>query len=265
MLTRQKPQLGQLPDYTRFPWPNALWPFIKAGNLIDLSGNKLTGTFNGNPQWIGSALDLDGTGDYVTVVDNNKLGFQGANDNFTIIAKIRPDVINAHQGIVYKDDSEFGPTNDDFWRMHLWSDNKITCSLDAIDFSSATGVCAVGVDVHIAGVFDKSGYGRIYINGVASGTPVALNNEILNLATQKIYIGHHHPDSGGDFDFDGLIYYVMILPFALTAQQITYLYQHHFPWFEEDPVSHLYVPGAPPTVKPAWYYNQMTAMMRRSA
>jgi len=168
---------------------------------------------------IGSyALNFDGNGDYIQVSDGDSLDFEGAGESFTVSAWIYPNTLSSQRAIVYKADSD-----DDFWRVHQWNDNKITCSLDTIDFNSATGVFTVNDWYHVVCVFDKDGYGRVYINGQTSGSPVALNNEVLNIANQNLYIGQSS-FTGYEFEYDGSIDDVRVYNYALSASEIQQLF-----------------------------------------
>jgi len=263
MLTRQKPQLGQLPDYTRFPWPVALWPFIKAGNLIDLSGNRIAGTIT-NAVWkageFGPVLAFDGTGDYVQATKPSCI----AQDKpITAVIRVKNlDAVNLRAILNIQ-----GAVGDQL--------KQVLC----IYFMDGGSIIRVSHRQNSgmgreSNSFTTTNWNQIAITNTGAGAPsdIYINGKLENAGINVTL-----SDFGGDViqiakgvtaTYDGKceVDYCIIFDRVLTASQIAQLSSYDpFPWFEEDPVSHLYVPGAPPTVKPAWYYNQMTAMMRRSA
>ncbi len=175
----------------------------------------------------GLALEVGGSlYNGVTITDNGALGFEGASESFSVLIQLRPDVTNSHQGLVYKADA-----NNDFWRVHLWNNNRVVCSLDNIDFSTGTSVFSAGSMYFVVCLFNKEGNGEIYINGVQDGTPVALSNETLALSASEFAIGHNPTETAQNFD--GLIGSVRIYNRILLPAEIKYMYQHPLAMFQQ--------------------------------
>lgn len=231
ILLQQKPLLGELPDLTRFPyWPVALWPFIKSGNLIDLSGNKNTGTLVADTHFVpgkfGSVLDFDGTSDYVEVTDNPSLNF-GTGD-FTLTAWICPTDISSvciMSKYTYNDDFE--------WYLIIGSQQRLY--IDG-SYHDATATFSAGVWAFVA-VTRRNGTIQFYKNGLPDGSTGTLTGSIDN--NRPFYIGQR---VAGGHIWTGQIGYSTVFDVGLTASQIACLYWHHFPWFVKDKVSQLYIP-----------------------
>jgi len=249
-VSQQKPLLGELPDWTRFPKPVALWPFIKAGNLIDLSGNRNTGTFSGNPTWVagkyGAGIHFTlATSDYISVGDKPTLeGF----DKITVVVSGMRDSTN-RMTILSKSNS--------------YLVRFLTGNIELLIYDTAWRIVAYAPEpvnleqYHYVLTWQAGSAGKVYKNG----TDTTAGGESANTSAvnaNPVLIGTF----GTDY-YQGDMNFTIIFNRVLSAPQIPYLYHHPWPWFIEDEVSHLYVP-APPTVKPYWYYHQMQSIMRRT-
>ena len=235
-MLQQKPLLGELPDWTRFPKPVALWPFIKAGNLIDLSGNRHTGTFGAgaaSPSWTagnyGSAVIFDG-GDYIdcglasnilTAHPSTRIVWfrRTAEDRTFLLSGTSPN----HDLQIWNDDTIYFEGSGDQYKFSHTYDAKQHC-IAIVDAGSG-----------------NSGYAA-YLDGVLQSIS---SSGVASTSQNNFIIGNR---DAADRGMIGLIDLVMIFPFALNASQIAYLYNiNPFPWFAEDEVSHLYLPGGAPS------------------
>lgn len=196
------------------------------GNTVfDLSGNGNPATNNG-ADWIPDGFDFNGSGGYLAINDGDFLDFEGATESFSVVFSFRPDNVLSHQALLYKMDA-----NNDFWRIHIWNDNKITASLDAIDFSTSTGRFTTGNIYHIAVVFNKNKNGEIYVDGIQDGTPVALNNEVMNISYQSVLIGR--APGVEPYYFNGRMYYAYIYNRALSSDEVSNLYREPYAMFQQ--------------------------------
>lgn len=258
-MNQQKPLLGELPDWTRFPRPVALWPFIKAGNLIDLSGNGKHGTLAAGAFFdagkYGPAVRFDGSDDYVNI------GSFDVPSDFSIVVRIQvpntwvtyyPQIFASYLAATDRISfraRDFDKGDDVFFIARKNSINNTVQSTSPLSAGShhlvVTCPGASAAKLFIDGILDNTGAGGSMATYTASDTRIGS------------YIGV------GASWFNGLVDYLVVFDCILSASEIAYLYWNPFPWFVEDEVSHLYVP-APPTVKPFWYYQQMQSVMRRT-
>lgn len=259
-MSQQKPLLGQLPDWTRFPRPVGLWLFNEgSGNkILDLSGNGNHGTFVGSTAWaagaFGPAANLIANGDNILVPYSPSLS---VTNGITISLLVTPvDVY--YVGLVSKHD--LGSSGYGKWTLFI-ENNVLIFKVDAGSVVTATGTTTLVANTlyHLVGTYDRQNV-KVYVNAIEEGS--AADTDPIDVNTTQVNIGTYY--QGGAQSFEGLIHSTMIFPFALSASQIAQGHRELFPWFVEDEVSHLYVPGGPPTVKPWWYYRQMESMMRRT-
>ena len=260
-MLRQKPLLGELPDWTRFPRPVALWPGIKAGNLIDISGNRNNGTLSGNTFWVpgkfGPALQFDGATDVINLGTNPKLGF--TSEDFTVYIYFKITDSSESDWLYSK-----GQANNDGFYIQARNDKIIrvaTCQ-DGAQQETDTSTTFSDNVWHSLFVVRKGNYIYIYLDGVEcsySFHPAISNPD--DASARIAYISGYF----GDYGIIGLISHGAVWNgSALTASQIARLCWNPFPWFVEDEVSHLYLPGGAPAVKPWWYYKQIESVIRRA-
>jgi len=167
-------------------------------NLEDSSGNGNTGIFNGATSYVtgvdGSAIDLDGSGAYVSIPGSNTPG--GAfdfNDAVTVAAWIKVEAFNNDYATIIS-------KGDDAWRLarHMNTDQlEIACT--GVTSSSIWGHIAGGTSVkdglwhHVAGVYDGSGL-YLYIDGVLDAQDEATGT--INNNSYEVYIGENAEANG---------------------------------------------------------------------
>lgn len=224
-------------DTTTCNPPVGEWKFDEntgTSTTADTSGNGFTGTLNGGMiegDWvqgkIGSALDFDGTDDYVSVADTSTLRFDSGSSDFSVFAWIKKDAINTSYQIVDKRDG-----SGDGWLMYADSSNRLECSIDAIDVTSAA--ILTDTNWHFVGcTFDRDGNGQAYIDGVVSGTPVAISSEVM-ATTSVLTIGRQSYNNNRPFD--GRIDNVHVYNYLRSPAQIAWEYNRGAPvaWYKLD-------------------------------
>jgi len=236
---QQKPLLGELPDWTRFPRPVGLWVMNESsGSIIkDLSGNRNTGILEGDTHWVGSALSFDGTGDWVVTSKGSSYDL-GIRQNATYCVWIKPANVTGNKDIISDFNNVVGMTlrcSGDDLLAYVYPNNHRITKADVIT-TDWQFVCMT-MDANV----------NIYHNGIFQGS-VALGEDIGDGGTLRI-----GSNAVGGNPFVGLIGYASVFSRALSAAEIALLYYNPFPWFVEDEVSHLYVPGAPPAGSPYYY------------
>ena len=183
--------------------------------ILDYSSYKIP-IVNYNVKYRGNGLYFGGSSSasHLEIHDKELLAFEGATEDFTVSMRFTPHYLSSHQILIMK-----GDANDDFWRVHLWDNNRVVCSLDAIDFATSIGRFVIGGQYSLINVFNKSGNGQIYVDGSPSGSSVALNNEVLALANQYMQIGcsSYGPTF---YYFLGYIYELHIAKKVYTPEQI---------------------------------------------
>lgn len=154
----------------------AHWTFDDGAGTTaaDSSGNGLTGTLAGNPQWVagvaGGALALDGSGDYVECGDI----LNGLTLPFTFTAWVNKQTAEDNT-IVSSDDN--ASTYAGFW-IHLNNNGSVAVNLGQNSGSSsgarrtknsATGLYTPGTWFHLAVVVNGLTDMRILVDGLDAG------------------------------------------------------------------------------------------------
>lgn len=193
-------------------------------NITSSGSNTSTGNCNANDsaqawsngtngKW-NSALDFDGTDDYVSVSDTAILRFDNAVDDFSLFAWVKRTTTGTEY-ILSKEDAD-----NDGWRLMIDASNLVVCSQDATDVSSSSSI--TDTNWHLIGcTIDRDGNGQVYIDGVANGAAVAMGTDAM-ATTSAIRIGTRSYTSTSYFN--GLIDDVRIYPYAITAAQAKTLY-----------------------------------------
>ena len=205
-----------------------------SGNKVfDLSGNGNTGTFVGDTHFVpgkfGSALDFDGTGDYVGCGTNPSIKPTGAmtiafwakgmsgNANITGVGTLGA---SGSRGFVV------GPDDGDRFMMLIASSATTIQSVEDDGSFSTDGTQWE----HYVGVYQPSAYLRIYWNGVLVGEKTT---SIPASQYQANGIGVRLGDRGdGSSHLQGLIDHVKIWNRALSASEIALDYREPFCMFD---------------------------------
>ena len=232
----QKPMLGQLPDWTRFPQPAALYVMNEGtGSIInDLSGNGQVGSLVADTHWVpgrlGHALSFDGTGDYVQITNKNPCFTGGLFRNSTIIFWFKANnVTDGTKGIVSCSSSIISTTP-----ALLIQQNTSTIRFYnlSVGYWGAFTIEA-GKWYQVAfvndGVNDHAYINGIYINSIAQSATTK--------DTTYLYFG-----TGYNGQFNGQISNGTLFSSALTVSQIRQLYIDPFPWFRREPAIKLWTP-----------------------
>jgi tetratricopeptide (TPR) repeat protein len=202
----------------------------REGIVVDSSGNGLDGNLVGDAKIIsdpqrGNVLSLDGDGDYMDCGNNPAFNITGS---ITMAAWIKVNKFDRDwQAIVTKGEQ-------DTWslRRHLDSNNVVFYGSQAVsgysdyvgfDFTVGEGEDGNVNDGrwhHIAGVYDGT-KACLYIDGVLSGPADLYGRFATN--NDPIYIGEESTNQM--YGWNGLIDDVRIYSYALSAEEISELYQ----------------------------------------
>ena len=187
-----------------------MWLFDEDDDDIatDSSGNGNDGELIGGPKWVdgkfGSALEFDGVGSYVNILNSESLN----SDSFTLSLWAQPNQLRI-QGLVDK-------TPAPQWRLFMNS------PAGAVEFDAlpgeianiATPVTSVGQWSHIAATYDSgTKTAKIYFNGTLSQQ--AANVDMNN--TSPVNINIASPENNR---INGIIDEVAFFNVALEAQDI---------------------------------------------
>jgi len=197
------------------------WQFDEGSGttVVDSSGAGHAGTVSGNPTWVsgvkGSALRLDGNGDYVTVADAPSLDLSGA---MSIAVWVRPEK-TATQYVVKK-----GTSSVDGYEIGLSSAGKIFFRLNAVSSgdtyrinSTSTYPTNGSTWVHVVGVYDGTTM-RLYVNGVQQAS--APGPSAIAVNTLPLVLG---AEGAGYRPLTGALDVTGIYDHALTTAEITTL------------------------------------------
>ncbi|QDS96869.1 LamG domain-containing protein [Adhaeretor mobilis] len=193
------------------------------GTVVDTSGHGHVGTVNGSPQAIngpsGSALQLDGSSDYIEIEDTPLLDIT---DQITISTWIRPDE-KGTQYLVKK--AEHG--NTDGFELSLSSKGKVFVRFnqdsDKNDhrLNSSTSYSTNGSEwMHVVATYDGSSI-RLYINGQLDNSV----NDQFTITTNNLplALGAEH---GGYRAFSGGMDDVRIYNHAIDDAEVQSLYSN---------------------------------------
>jgi flagellin-like protein len=204
-----------------------IWHFDEGSETTtyDNSGNGNNGTLVNGPTWtsgkIESAVNFDGTDDYVSVPDADSLDFTTA---MTVMAWVKLDDITADHWVASKSgyvDGEFAT-----WRIGYISWSGFVFLFREWDgVVSSTTFPTTGTWYHIAATYDGS-HTKIYVNGVLEGT-LAYSTPI-EVTDYPLYIGSGSWAETPELFFDGTIDEVRVYDRALSAVEISDIYNMTF-------------------------------------
>jgi len=198
----------------------------------DTSSNSNDGSLQNDTTWesaakckYASCLSFDGDDDYVALGYDESFDFKGYDKSFTLTAWINTDTLDSNGGIVTRSTQEatkqyalnFAATNNNI---------SFTVRSDSTHVvSSATDTITANSWYYVVGVAD-SGTMRVYVNGVTSGTTdTYTNGPVKDRGTAVADIGvYYRNEAGSEAFFNGQIDNVMIFDYALTQEQISWLY-----------------------------------------
>jgi hypothetical protein len=192
---------------------------------LTLSGNNagtcdsLTATdswYLGRTGKYSGALGLDGN-DSVAITDHANLRFDAASQDFSLFTWVKRAAAGAVHTLMSKEDAD-----NDGYRLIINADNTVTCSVDSIDITSTTTIDTAWH--HVGCVIKRSGTGQIYIDGVPSGAPTAINAEAM-ATTANLTLGARSYTATNYLN--GLLDDLRLYNYALTAEQIKTLYNYN--------------------------------------
>ena len=208
------------------------WLMNEGGGTIvnDLSGNGNTGSLIADTHFVGGkfgpALDFDGTGDYVTVLDSPELRFDSASQDFSIFAWVKGGGA-AVDVIVDKRDA-----NNDGWRL-TFASGAVWLSVDGADCKTSSSTINDGTWHFVGGSIVRSGNGQMYLDGIANGAAENVSGQGAMQTTSQVTFGTTSYSVTTDV-LTGQIDHVMIYNRALSASEILNLYRSPFCMFEVD-------------------------------
>ena len=198
-------------------------------SATDSSTNANTGTLTGGPAWttgqIGSAVDFDGTDDYVTVADADALDVADST-HFTLTGWFNRDTFTADHTIIAKRNGQ--AAGDTGYVLYVDDANddivfEVSDGTDEYSRTSTSSFTSSGWQ-HVAAVFDDTLGMTIYINGTvnqdaASGT---LGN-IGSLANTVAFRSGAESDAGSPFD--GKLDEIRLYNRVLSPDEVNQLYR----------------------------------------
>lgn len=253
----QKPILGTLPNYAHPLTPTAAWIMNEgSGNKIyDIIGRN-HGTFGAGaaaPTWkpgrTGSALDFDGTDDYI----NTPVNLNWTEGSIGVWAK--SDDLNARNLFVYTADDGLSTYSHmagfrDTGYIHAYIYDGTQLPLDSDITVSA------GNWYHVVITWKVNDYFKLFVNGnlenqVAMGTAWKDGNKFL--------IGKNSQYTTLQNYFSGAIDEVHIYNWALSAAEIWQLYVDPYCWLAEPYQAELMYAAPPAGVMSPYYYESLMA------
>lgn len=197
-------------------------------SINDATGNGHSGTLSGSVSrlnFLGQALELDGSGDAVTIADNAS---QTGMTELTLSAWVKVDALGTIQSVISK--SEDGV--DEAYELNILADGRISLTVSgnglggdlgfARSTADAAGQLEPGEWYHIAGTWDGVNPTTMFINGVdvtdPGGTAVAgsVNDSAVDLGIGSSIDGSNVHSRL----FDGQVDEVSIFSTGMTAADI---------------------------------------------
>jgi hypothetical protein len=201
----------------------AIWHFDKGSETTaeDSSGNENHGIISG-ATWttglLGSALEFDGTDDYIEVA--NSASLDSITDEITLIAWVKTPVSERHT-ILDRWLYDTGVDERSF-ELDISSDGKISFGLSVDGSSSAwlesAGTVTADVWTHVAATSNGTTM-RIYINGQADMNTASAPSGIY-AAAANLHIGRWWCEGTWSDAFDGVIDEAKIFKRALIPEEI---------------------------------------------
>lgn len=204
------------------PMPVGLWILWErgGGKVYDLSGNGNDGDIVG-ADWVPQGLDFNGTSDYIDLGNPSTLNF-GTSDFSIFAGIICSDLLGStYRQIVNKegvDPRYYFRVQDDAQGqgvLHVMIDDGVTSV-------SNFGVTHVDDNTlhHVGVTFDRSGFSRLYIDGLPEGSPVNISavGDIDN--NNNFLIGKRHDNT--DY-FKEILEYIYVFPAVLIPSQVATL------------------------------------------
>src|SRR3989338_6370962 len=210
-----------LVGYWTFDGATTTWSSATAGITGDLSGNFNTGTLTNMNRAtspaigkIGQALKFNGTNSYVSIGDNSSLNLS---TSFTVSAWTK-----RNNGAVADDQIYVSGTQSGYWGIYRDA-TKLAFYERGIAGYTANTTLKDDVWYHVVVVKNGDGANnlRFYINGVTDGSASVGS---VSLPSGEKRIGCWSEGAGSNVDFDGLIDDVRIYNRALSAGEVTQLY-----------------------------------------
>ena len=222
----------------------AYWPLDEGAgtNTEDLTGNGSDGTFLDSPTWVGgkfgSALDFDGDNDAVDCGNQSILDF-GTGD-WTVSAWIKVSVNPGDDTAIFSKGMETSPNTD--YQMRLRDDDggdiMIRIDNDDTRYNPNTGdhpgLYTVPGWHHIVGMRRDGTNLRVYVDGLEdmgvtnhSESTIPDSFDLSDTSAHNAYIGAVAGGAGNPRRFFvGLIDDVAVWNRALTAEEVTYLWNN---------------------------------------
>lgn len=259
----QKPLLGTLPNYAHPLTPNVgAWLFNEnSGNKVfDLSGNGNHGTFGAGtaaPTWVlgrtGSALEFDGTEDYVNIPSSSDFDLATGTISFWTKKK------TADTEYIF---SVIQLPNTDYFHIVLTGapTGKINVEIEDGNVKKTTlytdSLRILDTNWHHIVVTQNGTEMSIYIDGVKS-TVTGTNSDYFldHLTAWSVDIGRAREA----LYYDGIINDVMIYNRALSASEIRQLYIDPYCWLTQPMEAELMYAAPPVGVMSPYYYESLMA------
>jgi len=187
------------------------------GKLSDSSGNGLDMTVGGIPvlgapgaaAGTGTSIDFDGAGDHAWVVDGPPL--TGMRSELSVSAWVNPDQLVGFHRI-------FG--NESSWEFGFYYDQLLFTTRGIQDYMGG-GSITPGTWTHVACVFDASFDVTFYVDGQPISTVVGASQS--GPSGTRWFIATLQ---GATEWFDGHLDDIQVYDGALTAAEVSYLYQN---------------------------------------
>ena len=259
-MSQQKPLLGQLPDWTRFPRPVCLYAMNEgSGSIVqDLSGDGNSGIVYGGlwkPGKFGPAIKFPSDGDRILAATNNITSL--LTKEWTVV--FWTEFIDAATWANYVNMGGNRPIEA---YKHTSNTLRLRSTIDdGTEIFYTTGSLSSGWNqVAISGSISDRKI-KAYFNGALKDTFDTVGSSVFTKATTKtLRIG------GGTsaYAIKDKIDNVAIFNRALSPSQIAQIYHNPFPWFPEMNPAKLYVAGGAPPAGHPYYYREFANRRRAS-
>ncbi|MFC1787803.1 LamG-like jellyroll fold domain-containing protein [Patescibacteria group bacterium] len=168
---------------------------------------------------LGNALDLDGTGDYVSVSDDNSLDLT---DEITLMAWVNADSVANNPTILRKGNEATSVA----YGLQLETDNNLRFFFKSGEISYNSSISApvsTGAWHQVAATYvASSGQVELFVDGISQGTEVLSVGTSLPVSADDLLIGRAAGST--TYDFAGVIDEVAIFDQVLTRAEVSAMY-----------------------------------------
>lgn len=209
------------------PHPVGAWPFWEGAGrrALDYSGHGNHGSLESTTSWTADGLSFNGTGDYVSILDDNSLDLT---TEFTISMWIYRNVDSgSYERIIFKSDKNGAELRDWTYGFQIMNTDDLQVIITDASNNSihliGNATINLGQLYHILATKNSTEF-AIYIDGNLDNS--GITSGIMadcSISTHPLEFGRLGTAGANYYSFNGIINNAGIFNTALSAAQVKYL------------------------------------------